>query len=53
MRQGNLEFKINGDTRVPLSQYMVDEVAIYTPFCPDPERGSQYHPRQRRLANWR
>lgn len=50
MGKENFEFKISGGTGVLLSQYMVDEVVIYTPSCPDPECGSQYHPRQRRPA---
>lgn len=37
MGQENFEFKISGGTRVLLSQYMVDEVVIYTPSYPDPE----------------
>lgn len=39
MGQENFESKISGGTRVLLSQYMVDEVVIYTPSYPDPECG--------------
>lgn len=38
MGQDNFEFKISRGTSVLLGQYMVDEVVIYTPSCPDPRQ---------------